>query len=329
MEHKIDAPSQDYKVPPGLEKIVEEDWKRGLHRVVGKDGVLMISLPDDTDRAENSRAKLAEIGIHPKLFWGTDGRNRKTSQAAMDRGIDWAHATSDVIEHYKPGSVHARSVAGLADSHRGAIVEASQRNETWTAIMEDDAVPADERMDRPKFFEAFESAWAKIPSHARLVRLGYCQLRYWNDPEQAPSLAGLELDTYADGGKFRFTRWMGLSGHYQAGGCTTAYMVHRDMIPELLSLFPCPCTLDCCFNNLFNKNTDGEGSHGKSTKGLGFLVNLEPHISVDMAFENAKLTKGYEFVAQFGILKQDWDTYPDGTTKKSFTEPAFLDTLGH
>merc|ERR1711924_292195 len=52
---------------------VDIDWSRGLHGVVGQDGVLMIALTRDLARFNSSKTKLEQQAwISPTLFQATD-----------------------------------------------------------------------------------------------------------------------------------------------------------------------------------------------------------------------------------------------------------------
>merc|ERR1719498_1390225 len=98
----------------------------------------MISLASDPGHSNHSREELAKVGIHPILFEGTDGSDPAKSESYLSEVLDWDSVSELGRRHWKPGSIHARSVAALADSHRRAMLAAQQRNETWTAIFEDD-----------------------------------------------------------------------------------------------------------------------------------------------------------------------------------------------
>jgi hypothetical protein len=282
--------------------------QNSLHDVVGKDGVLMISLSKESPRFRSSSSKLAQVGIKTTFFPGVDGRDPKIPQADLDVAIIWPDPAPPWY-HHKAGSEGVRRIQALAESHRRALLSAQQRRMNWTAILEDDAIPSWGEGRPVEWSEAFKAAWALLPANGLFVRLSYCHLRSW-PLNQTPYEAGLHLWTYADGGQFRLTRWMAWKGKYQPGGCTTAYMVHKDIIPEMLSTFPCRAPIDACWNKYFTTNT----------RGYDFLFNIETHVSPAMAFEEASKGKINVFAAQFGVLKQDWDTFSDGTTKAAWDE---------
>jgi hypothetical protein len=216
----------------------------------------------------------------------------------------------------RPGSKHARAVQALADSHRRALIAAQDRNYTWTAILEDDAIPMDE--DFPENWpEAFEQIWEKLPKVARFVRLGYC------NPSGRPNYL---VNTFIKGSPFRMTNWLGYltpdkNGWYgyMPGMCTTAYMVHKEVIPELLKIFPCSGQIDGCYLGWFGHPWKGE----HESKGFKVLYNIETNKPVEKAYADAKQLHGGfgQGVGQFGVLKQDWEALPNGTTNKLFSEP--------
>lgn len=271
----------------------------------------MISLSKESSRFRSSASKLADIGVHPTFFAGIDGRNPNISEAALEMAVKWPDPAPSWYGH-KAGSISVRLIQALAESHRRALLAAQRRGPNWTAILEDDAVPSSGTGLSPvEWSEAFKAVWALLPPSAQLVRLGYCQLRNW-PLEEYPYKAGMTLTTYADGGQFRLTRWMGWKGQYQPGGCTTAYMVHKDIIPEMLTTFPCPSPIDACWNRYFTKNS----------RGWDFLYNIDTHASPNQAFQEASKGVVNKFAAQFGVLKQDWNAFPDGTTRTAVQESA-------
>jgi len=115
----------------------------------------------------------------------------------------------------------------LSLSHRRALLVAKDRNSTWTAIFEDDAVP----VDQTNFNTNFRKVWGQVPEGVGYVRLGWCPFTH---DEQTTN--------------FTYDHFRLVSG-LPVGGCTTAYMVHRDIIPTLLGLFPCCSSLDACLNS--------------------------------------------------------------------------------
>lgn len=296
-------------------------WKRGLHSVVGEDGVLMISLPRLRDRFTHSSSKLAEIGIYPRMFPGTDGHSSNLDQTVLDSTIDWNLAKQTLgvvarpVKHGIQNSSASRAFQALAFSHRNALIFAQQRSSNWTAIFEDDAVPTPvPGLDNPvSWATAFESVWALLPPQASFVRLGYCQLRA---KATVNSQVGLVSRTYRSGGKFRVTRYTGKLGKYESGGCTTAYVVRKDVIPQMLSLFPCPCTLDCCWRAYFQGRWDNRSS---APRGMDFLFNIDTQTTPDEVYRRFRNSKTFSGALSFGIVRQDKMALPGGTTTE-YTE---------
>lgn len=265
----------------GLQEIPDNNLERGLHRVVGKDGVFMISLPRGGERANYSKKKLSEVGIDARIYTGTDGRSTSVTQEVLDKVIDFHTPMNDSWYKTAAGYNESRWAASLGDSHMRAWQEAQRRQENWTAILEDDVIPiVAENMTGTEWLEAFEAAWDKVPPTAKLVRMGYC----W-----AP---GLKRNIIANVGRFMVTT-MGPT----PGICTTGYLVHKDAIPDLLPMFPCPITLDVCL--AMHLVSYPEGSSISVADRIG-LANIERTFEVDEE----------ERIFQYGILKQDWSALP-------------------
>merc|ERR1719221_320452 len=86
--------------------------------------------------------------------------------------------------------------------------------------------------------------------------------------------------------------------HYYTGGCTSGYMVHRSILPELLGIFPCCCPIDCCMERqLFYTPTKPERVDG-IYRGQQIMINLDAWDSAQDSFNYASFTQG-------GILVQD------------------------
>lgn len=259
-----------------------------LHEVVGDDGLLMISLADTPERYDYSTSALRRVGAYTTKFPATDVSSVSPEQLASScplRADAGGKADQEgwCSEHGKAGPGCASQIEqAIADSHRRALVEASKRYIPWTAIMEDDMIPVD--IDR--WGSAFQKAWAKVPPEVRIVRLSWCTFLF-NDTR-----------TLVDVAPFRLVDWVGREsdGIYQAGGCTGAYIVHQDIIPELLNVFPCCCGLDCCLSwDFYNKKTDS----GK-TVGQTVMLNMDAHGSTEFA-------RGFTMtdIKQSGIFVQD------------------------
>lgn len=298
------------------EKKIAADKKRqvheahGLHRVVGEHGVLMITLTKDLKRFNHSREALAKAGIYPTILPGVDGRDPATPQDMLDKACT-------------AKGCGKREFQALVESHRRALVQAQKRERTWTAIFEDDVIPD---LDFPstgwerdengmqRWMREFDHIWDKLPPKARFVRLGRCMIKTW--PEGKPSHVGMKNLGVEWAGRLKLTQWTGIQSTYVVGGCTHAYMVHKEIIPELLSILPCNCALDCCLEwNYFNKQGQ------KNVRGLEILYNIDTQLSPDESFAKAASNSGLlKNVMQYGILEQDWAGLPDGITAKGFAE---------
>jgi hypothetical protein len=259
----------------------------GLHGIVGHDGVLMVSLQRVPNRFSYSSGQLASVDIRPTMFPATDA----------------ATESVEVLEKTCPrDKCPFPSIQAVADSHRRALLAAQQRDSEWTAIVEDDIVPVHpvgRLLTAAGWNRAFDVAWSKLPKEAQFVRLGRCVVKHWVT-EEVPSSVGMELQVFADAEDFRITKWTGFNQKYAAGGCTTAYMVRKDIIPHLVSLFPCSCAVDCCFEAWFNEETP------RGARGLDFLYNIDTHAPPDVVFNDA-FQSASPTTMQFGILRQDFD----------------------
>lgn len=251
----------------------------GLNRVVGPDGVLMISLARQTKRFAESARRLAVVGVQASLFEAVDKEDPTVSDELLN-------STCPTCE--------TRGLKALIRSHQLALEAAHKRtNSDWTAIFEDDVVPAipDGNLS---WSQAFEAAWALLPPEALFVRLGFCVPMWWQGP-QRPSELGFHIETYADAGPFRLSQFSGINDRYFPGGCTHAYMVHRSVIPQVLSILPCPCSWDCCLMDKLFMNWQGK-----------HLMNMVTQETPDEAYEVSSRYPGFlSRVMQWGVLQQD------------------------
>lgn len=208
----------------------------GFTAVVGADGSLMIALPKRFGY-DYCVGQLRAVGIDPLTFRATDGR--VAAQSIVDQGCQNNQASQANGATFKScasrtGDGCVDNVeAAIADSHRRALLLASQRTSNWTAIFEDDAVP----VQRPgiSWDLEFRAAWKRVPPTARIIRLSWC-LPPGVDQQAEPQSIDVE------GGRFQFRQGAIMSG------CTAAYMVHKEIIPEMLKVFPCCCAVDCCYS---------------------------------------------------------------------------------
>lgn len=276
-----------------FEEASEDSIQRGhLHDVVGKDGVLMLTLDglESRQRSAVTEAGLAAAGIVPQRFSATDAK--KASEEELARACmpaasagtgAWCKAND------KPGEgCRSHNEQAIADSHRRALEVALHRNSTaeWTAIFEDDVTP----VWPENWNENFRKAWASIPPETKMVRLGWCVFE--------EDVGHLTWEIYGNTGEFKLVRGtFRPDGSYYSGGCTTGYLVHRSFIPVVLNLFPCCCPLDCCLEwGLFNKPTP-PGIRGP--KGLQVMM------SIDNAGSIGHTPLNWAHFNQSGILLQD------------------------
>jgi len=253
-----------------------------LHDVVGPDGVLVIYL-ERAGRKEYER--LREVGIYPTLVPAVDGKT-----ASPDELREAGLTPSDKSDKCNWGRGNNRDpiAQAISASHRKAILAAKDRDYMWTAILEDDAVP----IDPVNFNTDFRNIWSKIPEGTGIVRLNWCPLLSENK---------FSKHTYYTHGSMHIVDYQinYANGKYHVGGCTTAYMVHRDVIPRLLDMFPCCDAFDTCL--LFQLYWLPKGcSSDNNTKCWG----QENMVGID-SWGSASKTKDWVPWTQNGILAQD------------------------
>lgn len=217
-----------------------------FHEVVGNDGALMIVLERIAGRSALAKQELARVGINATVFPATDG-----SQTSPDILSQACRLVSTDKPRCGDSGCRNTIVQSIAHSHQRALQKAMETKEDWTAIFEDDAVPVlPEGVD---WDAEFRNAWKRLPATAKVVRLGWCQ-PWWaavinaEPPEQ-------------EGHKFHWlqfphtSRWA-TNQETPVGGCTHAYIVHKSIIPSMLSVFPCCCGVDCCWEYGFFTKQD-------------------------------------------------------------------------
>jgi len=262
------------------------DRGSSLHDVVGPDGVLMLSLERDSSRFAFSAQHLGDAGIFPSKFLATDGTC--ASPEALDKGCASQTKTNkhgcSSLKKTGEGCSHKAEQA-IADSHRRALLAAEKRDHDWTLIVEDDAV-----LVRPhRWDDAFKRAWEQVPPETQIVRLSWCL---------PGNVSQIIQPAYVDAGDFKLIKWNGYSTGYRAGGCTSAYLVHRAFIPEMLSVFPCCCAVDCCLENDLYNRLAGE-SHSE-TRGMMIMLSMDGWGAQEYI---AKREKSYWGV-QYGVMMQ-------------------------
>lgn len=216
-----------------------------LHDIVGKDGVLMIALESQSFRSNYAVQELHKVGIFPTLFPATDGNN--ASQASLEAACYFSRpgvcaqigAAGTGLQSPKMGvGCLSKIEQGIADSHKRALEAALHRAEDWTAIFEDDAAPV---TPRPGIWnDEFRRAWSQRPPEARVVRLSWCYSGGDYAVHGNPEARGTFI-------------WVKTP---RSGGCTSAYMVHKSVIPELLKTFPCCMGVDGCWEKDFFTQCD-------------------------------------------------------------------------
>jgi len=273
-------------------------WRRkqvntGIHDVVGESGVLQIVLErSSTERADVSQQVLASAGIQATRFSATDVNTATQDQLkdscplnSQEGTAEWCTANGKV----GPGCLDTVAQA-ITDSHRRALIKASQRTSSnWTMIIEDDVVPV-----HPEDWAAnFRLAWQRVPPEVGMVRLARCVFEHDLGPVR-------KRNTTLFAGGFQLVDWPYWTDsepkqRYYTGGCTTGYMVHKSVIPELLGLFPCCCPIDCCFENqLFYS----KGHEGAEFRGEEIMTNLDH-------WDTREYAKDFAGFMQEGVMVQD------------------------
>jgi hypothetical protein len=185
-----------------------------------------------------SAEQLLKAGILATSFGATDARS--ATHEELQKGC-MAQNDSPLSGKCRGAGCGQKSVQAIAASHRRALESAKQRKQNWTAILEDDAAPVEPHMWK----EGFMPAWKKIEQvapDAKFVRLSWCTIV---NEDRDPT------DVFADAGIFTLTKSV-------FGLCTTAYMVHKDLVPEMLALFPSCSAVDGCYRDwLQTKEADG------------------------------------------------------------------------
>lgn len=266
--------------------VEQEEETNALHEVVGPDGVLMISLDNKPERFAYASQQLKKAGIVPTKLSATDKDSATREELA--RGCPHQHEPG-VKELCDAASRTGHGCAtnieqAIASSHLRALQIARKRQWEWTAIFEDDAVPA----MSAEWSHIFRKAWKEIPPHTRIVRLGWCQI----DAKSYPAPILEKVHTNVTGAIVtQFIGW-GQPFQYEPGGCTTAYLVHQQIIADLLALFPCCGPVDSClkwdFYKKINKRTGVE-------YGLEVMMNIDSQM--DPVFDDA--------VEHHGLILQD------------------------
>jgi len=259
----------------------KRQWS-ALHDVVGHDGVLVIYL----ERAERHEyTELNKVGIYPKTFPAVDALTAspdELSQGCYPKQND-SHRCKGPGEGCRKPVIQA-----IAESHRQALLAARERNSTWTAILEDDAVP----VDPVHFNRNFKEVWSRVPEGVGIVRLSWCPLLRKDR---------FDKHTYFAYDSFRLVDSLTnhRNGRYWTGGCTTGYMVHHDFIPTVLSIFPCCAALDACLDlELFHSPLACNEDNKTKCWGQEHMMGLDIQ-------DSGSKTRPWRKLLQNGILAQD------------------------
>mmetsp|Transcript_92846 Transcript_92846/g.178255 ORF Transcript_92846/g.178255 Transcript_92846/m.178255 type:complete len:698 (+) Transcript_92846:48-2141(+) len=252
---------------------LDDDVKtNALHEVVGPDGVLVISTDSDGDRYQQTRKKLRQAGINTTRFAAADealASSQELEPGCPHEGDDGVKDSCLAANKTGYGCA-SKAEQAVAASHLNALLAAKRRSSDWTAILEDDAVP----FATANWSSIFRSAWSKVPSTVKMVRLGWCQIDVLNyaDPvieEMHASVNGAILTQRIGYGKFSSRTF-----HYEPGGCTTAYLVHKDILEDLISLFPCCGAVDACYKwDYFKRVNPKTGIE----RGVEVMMSIDSH----------------------------------------------------
>jgi hypothetical protein len=249
-----------------------------LHDVVGADGVLQISLQRAPERAAYSAERLESVGITPTAFPATDVEC--TPQDVLDEACNEFCSTFE---------------AAIAHSHKRALEFAANRGDAWTAILEDDAIPVlVGQMTPGSWNDEFRRIWSELPANAKIVRLSWCTpnsedwyLKWSNAVGDENSAEKMKLTQFAvENAKDEIWNSVGL--------CTSAYVVHKDIVPQLLQTFPCNCALDACLGWKFFNGVDSGGVPYST-----YLYNLDLGGSADLTWS---LEPGA--MSWYGVMRQ-------------------------
>lgn len=255
-----------------------------LNEIVGDDGVLVISLARQPHRFAYTKYQMSLAGIQSTLFPATDPL--LASEEELNQGCIGQKPNGAAFSETCYGCAAKREQA-IALSHRRALVRAANRSSKWTALLEDDmALVKPEQWD-----SAFRRAWEKIPPEVKFVRLSWCMIVQDRD-----DIVQTDIDT---GGEFFLTQWMSVTADnatYGPGLCTGGYLVHQDVIPELLGLFPCCAPVDGQYA-LLQKSIRANGKPW----GMDVMVSIEARGSRKYIEAATKDT----WLGQHGVMYQN------------------------
>mmetsp|Transcript_140804 Transcript_140804/g.259300 ORF Transcript_140804/g.259300 Transcript_140804/m.259300 type:complete len:816 (-) Transcript_140804:47-2494(-) len=279
-EHSLIVKSGATKKVVGAD-VEEAKALQSFHNVVGVDGAFLLTLEREPHRAAYAESQLKAVGIFPERIPASDSRD--TPQFLLAEGCNEGCTAVE---------------AAIAHSHKRALEAARLRQETWTAILEDDAVPVlTDGMTGSRWDEEFQQIWSQVPAETKVVRLNWC----------LPVGEGHMISPPLGDGEMMLTKFA------PPGMCTGAYIVHKDIIPRLLEVFPCNCALDCCLNWKFFE------SPGSDDRLLHFSVLS----NLDMVGSTSLIKKAdLRGLDMHGIMMQAFNHL--GTTVEANARDQFL-----
>lgn len=269
-------------------------WFGSFHDVVGKSGVLQIQ-PRGANAEHHRQRAMNVAGIVTTPFSATDA-GTAGAQELKDACPLSSNASVATVCSRRGGDVGHRGCRSpdeqaIVASHRRALMAASQRFEEWTAIIEDDVVPLHPGL----WDDAFRRAWREVPVESKLVRLNWCT----SDQQSG----AIRRKTFKDVGYFRLVKYMSRTDdqgipQYYADGCTSGYVVHKDLLPELLQMFPCCCNMECCLERqLYYAPT-------KPVEIDGMYRGEQIMISMD-SWDSREAALNYTSFSQGGVMVRD------------------------
>jgi len=262
-----------------------------LHDIVGSEGVLMITLDRRSERFNHSTRALQQIGINAVKVSAVDATKASKEELARgcpkedDPGVkEWCQKPASRAQGRAGSGCALQTQQAIAASHRKALEQAKASGRTWTAVFEDDSVPAPVE----NWNSALRELWGQLPARVKFVRLGWCQLRAMDRSDPVIAVP------YANASRAVLIQREGCCGNmfYDPGGCTTAYLVHKDALSDLLNLFPCCGPVDACYKWDFFKAWNPRTKHDR---GADVMMSIDSH--------NAPLLDG--LVEHHGLILQD------------------------
>jgi len=207
--------------------------KSAFHDAVGEDGAVMMTLRG-RGGYEYGVDKFRSVGINMLSIEAVDGRTATPADVAA------GCVTQDLVpigNCQADQGCRTMVEAALTESHRRALEYALHREgSNWTAIFEDDAIPVE--FPGVDWDLEFRRAWEHLPPTARIIRL------HWSDNFGAVRELPKPIENK---GRFQWLQHANSSHRDGFGGCLTAYMVHKEFIPEMLKVFPCCMISDACY----------------------------------------------------------------------------------